>query len=66
MSAHLATHEYAGRQNDRHFPDNMFNRIFLNENAGVSINVSLNFVPYGPIEYKTALVQIIIIWTNDG
>ena len=45
------------RQNAHHFPDN----IFLNENARISIN----FVPYGPIDYKQALVQI-MAWCRPG
>ena len=48
-----------------HFPDDIFKRIFLNENVRISINISLNFVPYGPIDYKSALVQI-MAWRRAG
>ena len=44
------------RQNVRHFADDPFKRIFLNET--ISIKISLNFVPKGPINDIPALVQI--------
>ena len=37
------------RQNGRHFADDTFKRIFLNENVRISIKISLTFVPRGPI-----------------
>ena len=37
------------KQNGRHFPDDIFKRIFLNENAWISLKISLKFVPNGPI-----------------
>ena len=40
------------RQNGRHFADDTFKHIFLNENVRISIKISLKFVPKGP--------------TNDG
>ena len=46
------------RQNGRHFADNTFKRIFMNENVRISINISLKFVPEGPINNIPALVQI--------
>ena len=46
------------RQNDRCFADDTFKRIFLNENIIISIKISLKFVPEGPINNITALVQI--------
>ena len=33
------------RQDGRHFPDNIFKCIFLNENVSISIMISLKFVP---------------------
>ena len=42
------------RQNARHFPDDTFKRIFLNENVRISIKIWLKFVPEA------------IIWTSDG
>ena len=57
----------------RFFTDDTFKRIFLNENIRISIEISLKFVPKGPINNIAALVQIMapvrrqaIIWTNDG
>ena len=46
------------RQNVRHFPDDIFKRIFLNENIWISINISLKSVAKGPINNIPALVQI--------
>ena len=46
------------RQNGGHFQDDSFKLIFLNENVGILINISLKFVPKGPINNILALVQI--------
>ena len=46
------------RQNGRHFADDFFKRIFLNENVWISIKISLRFVPKGPIYNIPAFVQI--------
>ena len=46
------------RQNGRHFADDTFKRIFLNENVTISIKISLKFVPKRPINNIPALVQI--------
>ena len=46
------------RQNGRRFPGDIFKLIFLNENVGISIRISLKFVPRGPINNNSALVQI--------
>ena len=46
------------RQNGRHFPDDNFKCIFLNENVWRSIKISLKFVCKGPINNIPALVQI--------
>ena len=43
-------------QNGRHFADDIFKHIFLNENVRISIKISQEFVPKGPIENKSALV----------
>ena len=53
------------RQNGRHFPDDMFKCIFLNENTSISIKISLKFVPRGPINNIQALVQI-MAWRRPG
>ena len=46
------------RQNGRHFADDIFKCIFLNENIWISNKISLKFVPKGPINNIPALVQI--------
>ena len=53
------------RQNGCHFADNIFKCIFLNENVWISIKISLNFVPRGPIKDIPALVQI-MAWRCPG
>ena len=46
------------RQNGHHFPDDLFKCIFFDENLWTSINISLKFVPKGPINNIPALAQI--------
>ena len=53
------------RQNGRPFPDDIFKWIFLNENVRISINISLKFVPRGPINNIPALVQK-MAWRRPG
>ena len=53
------------RQNGRHFADDIFKCIFLNENVWISIKISLKFVPKGPINNIPALVQI-MAWRRPG
>ena len=53
------------RQNGPHFTDDTFKRISLNENIKISIKISLNFVPWGPINNIPALVQI-MAWRQSG
>ena len=53
------------RQNGRHFPDDIFKCIFLNENWGNSIKISLKFVPKVPINNIPALIQI-MAWRRSG
>ena len=53
------------RQNDRHFPDDIFKWIFLNENTWISINISLKLVPTGPINNISTLVQA-MAWRRPG
>ena len=36
-------------KNGRHFPDDIYKCIFLNENVWILIKISLKFVPKGPI-----------------
>ena len=44
------------RQNGRHFADAILKCIFLNENVWIPIEISLKFVPKGPIDNIPALV----------
>ena len=53
------------RQNGRHFADDIFKWIFLNENVWIPIKMSLKFVPQGPINNIPALVQI-MAWRRPG
>ena len=53
------------RQNGRHFADDTFKCIFLNENVWISITIWLGFVPKGPINNIPALVQI-MAWRRPG
>ena len=46
------------RQNGRHFPEDILKWIFLNENAWISLNISLKFVPKVRINNIPACVQI--------
>ena len=53
------------RGNEQHFADDIFKRIFFNENVWISIKISLKFVPRGPINNISALVQI-MVWRRSG
>ena len=44
--------------------DDIFKSIF-NESVWISITISLKFVPQGPIDYKSALVQV-MAWHRTG
>ena len=52
-------------QNGRHFPDDIFKCVFLNENVWTSIKISLKFIPKGSIDNIPALVQI-MAWRRPG
>ena len=53
------------RRNEQHFADDIFKRIFFNENIWILTKISLKFVPKGPINNFTALVQI-MAWRRPG
>ena len=53
------------RKNGRHFPDDIFKCIFVNENVWISFKISLKFVPKGPINNIPSLVQI-MAWRRPG
>ena len=53
------------RQNGRHFADDTFKCIFLNENVRIAIKISLKFVLKGPFNNNSALVKI-MAWRRPG
>ena len=53
------------RQNGRHFPDDIFKWISLNENVWNSLKISLKFVPEVRISNIPALIQI-MAWRRPG
>ena len=53
------------RQNGRHFADDIFKCIFLNDNVKISVKFSLNLVPKGPINNIPSLVHI-MAWRRPG
>ena len=53
------------RQNGRHFADDVFKCIFLNENVWISLKMSLKFVRKGLINNIPSLVQI-MAWRRPG
>ena len=53
------------RQNGRHFADDIFKRVFLNDNIWIQIKISLQFVPKGSINNIPALVKI-MAWRRPG
>ena len=63
--ARLNLNSLRPRHNGRHFADDIFKCIFLNETVWIPIKFSLKFVPKGPINYIPALVQI-MAWRQPG
>ena len=53
------------RQHGRHFADDTFKCIFLNENVWIPVKFSLKYVPKGPINNIPPLVQI-MAWRRSG
>ena len=52
-------------RNEQHFADDIFKRIFFNENVWILIKISQKFVPKGSIHNIPALVQI-MAWRRPG
>ena len=46
------------RQNSSHFADDIFERIFLNKNVWISINIPLKFLHRGQMNTNSASVQV--------
>ena len=53
------------RHNGRHFADDVFKCIFVNENGWILLKISLKFVPKGPINNIPSLVQV-MAWRRPG
>ena len=53
------------RQNGRHFADDIFKCIFINENAWIALKISLKFIPKVRINNIPSLVQI-MAWRRPG
>ena len=53
-------------QNGPHFTDDIFKCIILNEKFCILIRISLKFVPMGPIDNKSALVQLNSLTPNKS
>ena len=62
---HLLVNTLRPRQNGRHFADDVFKCIFLNENVWILLKISLKFVSKGPINNIPALVRI-MAWRRSG
>ena len=65
FSPHDCFNSLRPRQNDRHFPDDTFRRIFLNENLWTLLKISLKIFPKVRINNIPALVQI-MAWRRPG
>ena len=52
-------------QNGRHFADDSFKHIFMNECVCFFSQISLKFIPMGPIVNKSASVHV-IAWRPTG
>ena len=63
--ANIVINTLRPRQHGRHFPDDIFKYIFLNDNVWILITISLKLVPKGPINDIPALVQI-MAWRRPG
>ena len=61
---HLLTH-WARDTRGRHFADDIFKSIFLNESVWIPIKISLKFVPKGPNNNIPAMVQM-MAWRRPG
>ena len=53
------------RQNGRHFIDDLFRCILMNENISISINISLKVVPKGQIKNIPSMIEI-VAWCRPG
>ena len=65
LSYHHGINTLRPRKNGRHFADEIFKCIFLNDNAWILLKISLKFVPKFRINNNPALVQI-MAWRRPG
>ena len=56
--SYFVVNTFRPRKNGPHFQDDIFKRIFLNENVWISIKILLKFVLNGPLDNIPALVKI--------
>ena len=61
----LTAQHIEAETNGRHFADDIFKCIFLNENVWIPIEISLKFVPKGPINNIPTMVQV-MAWRRPG
>ena len=69
MAGCWVTHLSPPGQNGCHFTDVSFECIFMNKKFGISSRISVKFIPKGPFDNKSAMVQVMawrqaITWTN--
>ena len=62
---HSAVRSSLPGQHGRHFADDIFRCIFVNEKFGILIKISLKLVPKGPTDNNLALVKI-MAWRRIG
>ena len=62
---YMCLNSLRARRKEQHFANDIFKRNFFNENVWISINISLKFLPKGPINNIPALVQI-MAWRRSG
>ena len=65
LQGYLISNNTLRLRRNRHFADDIFKCIFLNENVWISIKISLNFVSKGQIHNIRALIQI-MAWRRPG
>ena len=64
-SKHMAITHMKPEQNGWHLTDDTFKHILLNKNYCILIEISLKFVPKGPIDNNSALVEV-MAWCRTG
>ena len=62
---HPSVNTLRPRKNGLHFPDDIFQCIFLDENICISNTIWLKYIPKGPSDNNAALVQI-MAWRRTG